>query len=76
MLLGRTGYSIAAEVQLVDRIKGHLQRRLPGLFNPNGMSIDGDITSDIDFDSLNWTVRSEISYYVREHVAYVREAAP
>ena len=76
MLLERTGYSIAAEVQLVDRIKRHLQRRLPGIFNPDGMSIDEDVTSDIDFDSLNWTVRSEISYYVREHVAYVREAAP
>lgn len=73
MLLGRTGYSIAAEVQLIDRIKGHLQHRLPGMFNPGGMSVDSGATSGIDFNSLNWTVRSEISYYVRDHVTYVRE---
>lgn len=77
MLLRRTGYSVSAEGLLVDRIKRHLQCQLPRIFGPDGMSIDADTTSDVDFSSLNWTVRSEISHCVREHVAMdLREDMP
>ncbi|KAK2783012.1 RNA polymerase II mediator complex subunit [Emmonsiellopsis sp. PD_33] len=68
-LLSRTGFSIAGESTTVQQIKASLRRRLPNMFTESSSDGDSEMTDDIDFPALTWTVRSEIGTWIRDQVA-------
>ena len=68
-LLERAGSSIVFESQLIDNLKCNIQRQIPELCSAVETSMDVAMTEEIDFSSLSWTVRSEISQYLRDTVA-------
>ncbi|PGH26686.1 hypothetical protein AJ80_01632 [Polytolypa hystricis UAMH7299] len=68
-LLARTGYSVSGETRHTQLIKSFLKRRLPEIFSEDGGSEDHDMTDDINFATLSWTVKSHIGQWLRDHVA-------
>ncbi|PGH09502.1 hypothetical protein GX51_00607 [Blastomyces parvus] len=68
-LLSRTGISVAIERATIQRIKDSVRRRLPNMFPEVPPDGDAEMTDDVDFSSLSWTVRSEIGNWVRDQVA-------
>jgi mediator of RNA polymerase II transcription subunit 12 len=68
-LLQRACGGVASEQRLIDNLKSYLQRQLPSIFGTSTPLPDVEMTQDIDFSNLTWTVRCEICNYVRERVA-------
>ncbi|EEQ90847.2 hypothetical protein RJZ56_002888 [Blastomyces dermatitidis] len=68
-LLSRTGFLVALEVDTIQRIKASVRRRLPNMFPKAPPEGDAEMTDDVDFSSLSWTVRSEIGNWIRDQVA-------
>lgn len=67
-LLERAGSSVASETRLINNLKCYIQRQIPNMCGIAETSTDIEMTEEIDFSSLSWTVRSEISLYVRDAI--------
>ncbi|PGH28586.1 hypothetical protein GX50_08679 [[Emmonsia] crescens] len=68
-LLSRTGFSVALEGDIIQRIKASVRRRLPNVFPKLPADRDAEMTDDVNLASLSWTVRSEIGNWIRDQVA-------
>jgi mediator of RNA polymerase II transcription subunit 12 len=73
-LLQRACGGVITEQRQIDSLKSYLHRQLPAIFGESTLSSDVDMTQDIDFSSLTWTVRCEICNYVRERVISRRQS--
>ncbi|KAF3482318.1 uncharacterized protein GIQ15_05077 [Arthroderma uncinatum] len=71
MLLARAGVSVEDERRQILQIKAGFQQRYPDIFTEKaGTSHAEMIDADADWANLTWTVKSDISHWVREQVAY------
>ncbi|EZF70648.1 hypothetical protein H105_07096 [Trichophyton soudanense CBS 452.61] len=69
-LLSRAGVSVDAEARQIRQIKTDLLQRHSDIFVGHVGTIDTEMMDgDIDWASLSWTVKSEISHWIREQVA-------
>lgn len=67
-LLSRVGFSVSREESQIRQLKMHIRRRLSHIF-PFVYGEDAEVTEDVDFSSLTWTVRMNIGQWIRDHVA-------
>ncbi|KDB21210.1 hypothetical protein H109_06874 [Trichophyton interdigitale MR816] len=69
-LLSRAGVSVDAEARQIRQIKIDLLQRHSDIFVGHVGTTDTEMMDgDIDWASLSWTVKSEISHWIREQVA-------
>jgi mediator of RNA polymerase II transcription subunit 12 len=69
-LLARAGFSSADESRDIQHIKASLQHRFPHIFTETNTNDDAEMTDDIDFSRLSWTIKSEIGQWIRLSVSF------
>lgn len=67
-LFTRTGFHVSTEEVNIQFIKAFVQERLPQVF-PQTIRVNSDPSDNLSFAGLTWTIRSEISQWVRDNVA-------
>ncbi|KAL4939066.1 hypothetical protein BDV06DRAFT_199624 [Aspergillus oleicola] len=65
-LLARAGLSVAEESSTIESLKSSISQRLPGIFQGQASNT---IYTDLSQLSLSWTVKSEVSMWIRQGVA-------
>ncbi|EEQ35258.1 conserved hypothetical protein [Microsporum canis CBS 113480] len=69
-LLSRAGVSVDAETWQIRQIKAGLQQMYPDIFTEHVDTPYAEmIGADFDWASLTWTVRSDVSHWIREQIA-------
>ncbi|KAK2878232.1 hypothetical protein FQN49_001033, partial [Arthroderma sp. PD_2] len=69
-LLARAGVSVDDETRQILQIKAKFLQRYPDIFTEKaGTSHVETMDADVDWVNLTWTVKSEVSHWVREQVA-------
>ncbi len=70
MLLSRVAFSTEEQSNQIDEVKAIIGSQCEDLFeSDNHTSVDETHLADINFPSLSWTVKSEISRWVRQAIA-------